>query len=436
VIECATRWAGRHRRLTAAAVVGVVALVGLQAANQYRLAAERRHTRAVVDEFYTRFAEQELAGLPGAEPDRREFLLKARDHYERLAGGWTWSRDDRLAAAQAWRRVADIDARLGRAADAERAYGEALGRLARLAADDPDWSSARRELAVAANNRGNLHRAGHRLTEASRDYKTAADAFAALAGTAADEAGLAGAENNQGLVWQLLGRAADAEAAFRSARSRFARLAAGSPARADVLAGAALCCYNLGTLAAGAGRDPDARECHADAVTLARRAAALSPWHPGYRCLAARARVALAATLARCGATAEAEEAARDAVAELGRLADDCRSVPAYRFDLALGCRVWGDALLGLRQPAAARSQYQRAAELFGGLDSEGVPMSAAEAVRSRLAVGRSFAAEGDPRTARRVVADALAAAEGLGGSAFERQTRDLCRDELNRLER
>jgi hypothetical protein len=119
----------------------------------------------------------------------------------------------------------------------------------------------------------------------------------------------------------------------------------------------------------------------------------------------------------------------------LGRLADDCRTVPAYRFDLALACRVWGDALLGLAQPAAARGQYQRAADLFGGLNAEGVPVAAAEAVRSRLAVGRSFAAEGDPRTARRVVGEALAAAERLGGSPFERQTRDLCRDELNRLE-
>jgi tetratricopeptide (TPR) repeat protein len=438
LVERATRWAGRHRKLTVVGAVGVVAVVCLQAVNQYRLATERRHTREVVDEFYTRFAEQELANLPGAEPDRREFLLKARDHYERLADGWAWSRDDRLAAAQAWRRVADIDARLGRTADAEREYGQAIARLARLVGDDPGWAAARREQAVASNNRGNLLRTANRLEDASRDYHAAAGAYAALVdggqGTTDDQAGLAGAENNQGLVWQLLGRPAEAEAAFRSARSRFARVAAASPGRADALAGAAACCYNLGTLAAGAGRNPDARGCHTDAVALARRAAALAPWHPGYRCLVARYQVALAGALIRTGDPAGGASLAREAVVELGRLAEDCRHVPAYRFDLALGCRTWGDALLAQGQPGAAREQYTRAADLFGGLGAEGVPMAAAELVRTRVAVGRSFAAEGDLRTARGVLADATVAAEGLGNSPFERQTRDLCREELARL--
>lgn len=56
--------------------------------------------------------------------------------YDRLSQIDGGPRTDRLAAAVARRRVADIDARLGDLAAADAAYTDASGQLRQLAADD------------------------------------------------------------------------------------------------------------------------------------------------------------------------------------------------------------------------------------------------------------------------------------------------------------
>ena len=97
-----------------------------------------RKARQAVDDMYTQVAEKWLANQPQMEPVQREFLEKALRFYQEFAqqGGGT-EPEVRLETARAYRRVADIQFRLGAVAQAETAFREAIDRLKALADEFP-----------------------------------------------------------------------------------------------------------------------------------------------------------------------------------------------------------------------------------------------------------------------------------------------------------
>ncbi len=340
--ELAVDWVAQHRRATIATVVATAAVVGLQAWSLVEIhtsrgvaLSERDAANVAADDFYTYFAERVLAHEPRQEPWHREFLVKALRHYERRADDPAATRDDRLAAAKARRRVADISARLGKDVEAEAAYTEAFTRLHALAAEAPESREVARELGICANDRGNLSRALGRLEDAGRDYQLAAERFRTLveAGSADpfDRAALAGVEGNQGLLWLLLERPADAEACFRAARARFAKLATEHPDRPEYVAETATCSHNLAEVLAATGKEPDAETAFREALALRELALGLAPQRPGYRHERARTQAAFAELLRRRGAADEAAKLLRPAVEAWARLADEFPETPAYR---------------------------------------------------------------------------------------------------------
>jgi tetratricopeptide (TPR) repeat protein/predicted Ser/Thr protein kinase len=341
-------WADRHRRLTAgvAAAVGLVVAgaVGLLRWQNAAIARERDEADRAVDAMYTHFAERVLAREPGQEERHREFLQLAAEHYERRAAAGA----DRLAAAAAWRRAADAAGHLGRLADAGRAYDRAVELLDAL---DPADPRARRERAVAHNDRGNWHRNRGASAAAGRDYRTAADLLAGLLveGSADpfDPVAAAGVENNIGLLAAAAGDAAEAERRFRAARGRYARLALDRPDRTDHLCDAGMCSHNLAETLRAAGRAADAEAAAREAVALHERSAVADPDSPARRCELARSRLTLGELLA-AGRRPDAAAVLAAAADGWRRLAADFPRVPAYRAGA-------GRAATALAAAAAAR---------------------------------------------------------------------------------
>src|SRR5262249_38480032 len=138
------RWAGRHKsRVASAAAILVVAVVAL-AVSTVLVSLERREAvrqrdaaRRAVDEMYTEVAERWLEQEPEMEEVQREFLLKALRFYQEFAGERGTDPAVRLATGMAYRRVGDIERKLGEQAKAEAAYGPAVHLFRRLADDFP-----------------------------------------------------------------------------------------------------------------------------------------------------------------------------------------------------------------------------------------------------------------------------------------------------------
>jgi tetratricopeptide (TPR) repeat protein len=403
--ERAWRWAARHRRLTGGALAALLilgvwlgAFLAVLERQNRRIADERQEARAVLDDMYTQVAERWLAHQPDLEPLQREFLQKALDHYERQAAAGGADADGRRAAANARRRVADIEARFGRAAEAEAAYTAALGQLRALTDEHPDRAEPRRDLAACANNRGALLRAAGRHAAAAADFAEAArhyETLAAAPAEAADRAGLAGAGNNQGLVLQALGRWAEAEAAFRTARTRFARLAAEDPQQPAYRYELAGCCQNLGAVCRATGRPDEAEGAYRQALLLRERLAEAGPGLPLFRHALAQTQAALADLLAARGRGAEAEAFARSALAARERLAREFPRLPAYRLELAASRRGLGLARLAQGHGAEAERELTLAVELLRPPAAGTDPEARAELARAQLALGDLLCAAG-----------------------------------------
>jgi tetratricopeptide (TPR) repeat protein len=338
--ERTATWFAQHRlaavTVTVAILAGAVLLVG----NQFRLQRERDRTlsereiaRAAVDDFWTTYSESVLDRMPERDQRTRELLEKALAYYSRLA-----DESDRLPAARAHRRVAEIHRRLGSDGEAIRHLDEAL-RI--LVEPNPSHDEALREAAIVQSERGILYLSEGRFDDAGRDFRNAARDFQSLVASgsanAFDRAALAGIENNQGLLWQNLNRYKEAEACFRAARVRFAKIALERPV---FLLQAAQVSHNLAEVLAGTGRLSDADAIYRGASELADSARTHDPHSPNPRREIARIALRRAENLAKLEQYMESESLAWDAYREWSRLASEHPDIVEYSIGAAHAIRV------------------------------------------------------------------------------------------------
>jgi hypothetical protein len=140
--------------IAAALVVGTVASISqairatqaeslatarLKDASEARAGAEAnsRKARQVVDDMYTQVAEKWLAHQPQMEPLQREFLEKALQSYSEFAQETSNDPTVRFETARAFRRIAEIQHRLGQPVQAEEAFRQAADRLQSLVDERP-----------------------------------------------------------------------------------------------------------------------------------------------------------------------------------------------------------------------------------------------------------------------------------------------------------
>ena len=140
LMERAAKWGRRHRTLVAAAfLVLLFAVVGLAAGSaadcprtQKRSGKrdeahrQRQHARQAVDRMYTSVAEEWIGKQPRLEPLQREFLLEALRFYQGFSQVEANEPDEVRGKALAYRRVGDVQRKMGKYDEAQGAYRRAL----------------------------------------------------------------------------------------------------------------------------------------------------------------------------------------------------------------------------------------------------------------------------------------------------------------------
>jgi serine/threonine protein kinase len=368
----AAKWARRHRPAVAAAAVaallGVVALAaGLAAAAVWwaEAARQRDFARRAVDDMYTQVAERLLDQEPELEEVQREFLVKALQYYTEFAGEEANDPPTRRATAEAYRRVADIQQRLGAHREAERAYAAAIDRFERLG-DRASLAASLHSLGVAlwqmkappSEAEPALRRAVELREHLLAENPSDADFRAALGASVVD----------LGRYLQATGRHEDAWGAYNRAVDLLTGPAAPLGAADQSRLAAA-----LAALAGLQNRDraAETRQLLEQAIERQRAALAARPRHPRYRAALAAQLAALGRTLSQLRDDARAEAAYREAANMLDRLVDDFPRTPHFSDEAARRLVDLGDLLRAAGRAHEAHDAYVRAAARWTTLMDE-----------------------------------------------------------------
>jgi serine/threonine protein kinase/tetratricopeptide (TPR) repeat protein len=373
----AAKWARRHRAAVVCATVVLfvsslalaLSMVLIQVAHrsaELKTVEQRDAARRAVDDMYTDVAERWLEMEPEMEEVQRKFLLKALRYYEGFAQEKGTDPEVRFATAQAYRRVGDIQQKLGDLSSAEPAYREAIRLLARLTGDFPDRSEYRTALGHCHHNLGGLLTHAKRREEAEGAYRRAV----ALREQLLEESpassqhcyDLAASTTALGRVLHGYGRRQDAERQYHKALhllegGHASGEGPGSQLHQDVayqhLFATTQC--HLADLHWSSGQVARTRQLLEMAIGYQRRAFKFQPRHPRYRKYLAVLLASLGRTRVRLGELAEAEEAYCQALALQENLARDFPGTPLYRSELAGLHLGLGDVLLarGRRQDAS-----------------------------------------------------------------------------------
>jgi tetratricopeptide (TPR) repeat protein/tRNA A-37 threonylcarbamoyl transferase component Bud32 len=371
--------------LAATLVLGVAGLVGgvLWHNRELRAAADREAglareavrqrdvARRAAEDMYTRVAQDWLADAPRLTDVQREFLEKARAIYEDLAGRPDTGPAARLDLARAYRRLGEIDSKLGRHEPAAAALDRAAALLEGEGPGDPGRTA---ELA-------DIHRlkAGHLSARGRQEEAEAAGrrALALYAVVPPDAAGPevrygdASAYLNLSAILLRTERFADSEAAAREAAAILRPLAAevpGEPRYHYLLGG---CLNNLAHAALRRGDPAAARPLLEEAIGHQESALRLRPGFVGARVYLRNHYANLVMVLGRPADRPAAVAAARRALASAERLADDFPDRPGYQSLVADSALDLGNLLrAGGRAEDAAEAErmHRRAIGLLGPL--------------------------------------------------------------------
>jgi serine/threonine protein kinase len=448
-LERSARWVRRHAAVVLAVVpllavialglgVGIVLALAKQAEiHRNQAEIERAHAEArrqrdearrAVDVMYTQVAEDWLGRQPHLQALQRDFLLKALDYYRAFALDDPADPAGRAEAGAAAFRVGEIQRQLGRGAEAERAYRQAITMLQALdptrrgsparagAGHGPEARATAGHhdpLEALARGYGGL---GELLLETGRPEEAQAALLRAAELTRAQvdhtpdsPAGrlvLASGYQRLGTLLRLAGRLPEAEAAYRKALAL--NEAIGPPRRLKQAGTHA----DLAIVLSQTGRPDEAQQSYRRAAELYETLVAAEPGMPLYRRELAGTLLNLGVLLANeAGGLAEAERALGRALALYERLSADAPGVAQFGRERAAALLNLGSLLGATGRTAGAEPLLRRAVAAHEAL-AAGRPDQ--PSVRSNLALARSRlaalqAARGDGPEARRLLEQAVA---------------------------
>jgi tetratricopeptide (TPR) repeat protein len=283
-------------------------------------------------------------GLLLAEEQRHgeaeEQLTAARALRRELADGAADDLDTARDLAASAHELGVLLARRGAAVEAEAAFGESLGTLARLS-DDADLSrraKAQRERARAFSSLAKLQQETGRDADAAQSLAVSRDVLNGLAAAAPGvpeyRQELAEVHNDLGRLWRDTDPNA-AEAEYREALRLAESLASDFPATPAYRQDVASTLNNLGVLLQARGRRADAEAAFAQGVSLKRRLADDVPWAPDYRRDLAAALNNRGLQYMLAGQLAEAEGALAEGLSFLRTLAEKYPTSVDYRREQA-----------------------------------------------------------------------------------------------------
>jgi eukaryotic-like serine/threonine-protein kinase len=304
-----------------------------------RKAAERnfKRAKAAVDEMLSEVGQDRLRSIPQMEPIRRDLLKKAKTFYDEFMTEQSADPAIRLEAALAQQRVADILEKLGDTAFALKAYDSALNLFQRLDQEFPDQKEIKKGYANVANNYGNLFKELKRNRDAEQNYKLALQLRETLHAQEPANAEialeLAKSHNNWAQILSAQGNGKGAAEEFQKSRQILDSLAL-NPGGSRFTTELARTLNNLGILQNLLGANAAAEATLAQAGIILRDLVAKEPDDPGHRQDQAQ-NLFLQARLFRDTDVKKAEADYLEAVQLQDRLVKDFLYTPAYRQELA-----------------------------------------------------------------------------------------------------
>jgi serine/threonine protein kinase/Flp pilus assembly protein TadD len=421
LLEKANKWRRRHKTLMRAGLVmmalgflGLLFHMLVVTRQRNEIEARRRQACDAVDAMYSEFAEKWLSRQPHLEQVQRDFLVKALQFYEEFAKESGSSPELRLETGKAYRRVGDIQYKLGRHEKAEEAYDQAVGHLEKLADDFPSAPEYQHELALARNNRGNLLRDLGRLADAEQTYRQAQELWDKLIEEFPDNTEFqdsrAGNGTNLGFILAGLNRPAEAEQAYHQALEVLEKLTADLPDEAIYRHDLAACLNNLGNLLTTTCRLKEAEGVYRRALVLWERLARDYPSFPAFRRTVAVTAANLGVLEALMGRPADAEKKYRRSLAIQESLASEYAATVAYRQEWAASLTSLGHLLAGIGKEADAEEAYHQALSIREELaaDFPAIPAFRRELAASQHSWGRLLFMTGKLKEAERACRQAL----------------------------
>jgi serine/threonine protein kinase len=371
---------------TLAATMLLLAAVGLAVSNRLitrqrdEAQAQRRLARSAVDKMFTQVAEKWLAQQPRLEPLQREFLEEALRFYQRFAEEPSADPELRLEAGTAYLRVAEIQKKLGDCGRAEESFNRAIGLLEQLVADYPHEPRYRAELGESRLRFGHLLNVLDRPAEAEQQYRKSVVLREKIVADFPDAAGfrqglsvsLAGLANLQ----LYCGQAREAVKSYRQALSLFDQLPPDLANTGPSRLCQAHCRLVLGWALAADGATGEALEFGRQAVALAETLVQGSPDEPNYRSQLGQSLWWLACQLPK-DRSAEAETMFRRALAIEQKLVTDFPAVPGYKVEVVRCYDGLGDRLFAAGRAREAEEAFGEVLKLSDQLLAEFPPAPA-----------------------------------------------------------
>jgi tetratricopeptide (TPR) repeat protein len=281
--ERAWKWA-RRRPAVAALLSGLAAAIlalGVVLVWSYvrvsqeaeRAKKESRFAQSVVEDMYSRVAEEWLADQPEKDPLQKEFLEKALAYYESLAHTGERDPEARRATARAYFRMGQLHRTLNHHEEALAAYQQAIALQQQLCDEFPDDPRCRQDQANNYNWLGELLRDSERsLAEAEQDFRKATALQEQLAREAPGEPAyrreLARSHSNLGLVEMDTERRAEAGQDYDRAVELLEGVVKEQPDNSEFRHELARTCTNRGIFRWENGRPSDAEADYSHAIDL------------------------------------------------------------------------------------------------------------------------------------------------------------------------
>jgi tetratricopeptide (TPR) repeat protein len=321
-----------------------VAVLGAWSNVKLRQAAERaearsRQARSVVDDMYTKVAEEWLAEEPSRDQLRREFLEKALSLYQEFVQEGGTDPEVRRQAALAAFRVGQIHRTLDQGEKARESYAQAIALQEALVREYPDRASYKKDLASSHNWLGELLReSGRPLAEAEPHYRKALDLQQALFSQGGRDVGLqkdlARSHYNVAISQLDRGQFPGAETHLEEALSLLDQLRAQEPGP-ELTLESARCLINRGVLHKERHNFARARVDYEEAVRLLEDLKKQGRFRAVYRRDLAVTLHNLGNLFHETGDQARAAETLDRAAQTLRRLSEDFPDRPSYRKKLA-----------------------------------------------------------------------------------------------------
>jgi eukaryotic-like serine/threonine-protein kinase len=376
----AGRWMRKHRALVGSTAAGLVlamvflTTLALVTARQNHILAEANARERAAAEL----AQKTIEDMTSADalkfletqqelrPEQKKFLEQALAYYRASTERTPTDEHEEARQGRAFFRMGGLQYGLGLLAPAEPSYRAALKEQERLAAEHPQVSQYREDLAKSHSSLGNLLAHLGKSDEAEREYRAALREQERLAAEHPQvpeyRQGLAVSLMNQGTLLAGLAKRDDAEREYRAALKEQERLAAEHPQVPEYRQDLAKCHGSLGNLLSNLGKSDDAEREYRAALREQERLAAEHPGAPAYRLDLAKNHTNLGRLLSRLRKRDEAEQEYRAALSALEHLAAEYPQKQEYRLDLAKSHNNLGLLLVDLRQQFDDGEREYRAA--------------------------------------------------------------------------